>query len=170
MQTSHRFGFLALTFAITLTACQPPAPPPADLSDSDRAAIQAVADEAVAIMNAETPDLDAYTLTYYAPDAVALPPNAPVVTGRAAIASFLKTLPPITDFQFDLVHMEGTADMAWVQGTYSMTLTPEGSSPMNDTGKYLEIWKKQADGSWKVARDIFNSDLPAAAGTDIPHM
>jgi len=41
-----------------------------------------------------------------------------------------------------------------------MTMTPEGSDPIDDTGKYLEIWKKQADGGWKVVRDIFNSDLP----------
>jgi ketosteroid isomerase-like protein len=31
---------------------------------------------------------------------------------------------------------------------------------VEDRGKYLEIWKRQADGSWKVALDIFNSDLP----------
>jgi ketosteroid isomerase-like protein len=35
--------------------------------------------------------------------------------------------------------------------------------PVNDHGKLVEIWKKQADGKWKVAVDIFNSDLPVAA-------
>ena len=34
--------------------------------------------------------------------------------------------------------------------------------PIRDTGKILEIWKKQADGSWKCAVDTWNSDLPAA--------
>jgi hypothetical protein len=29
-----------------------------------------------------------------------------------------------------------------------------------DKGKYLTVWKKQADGSWKVLFDMFNSDLP----------
>ena len=32
--------------------------------------------------------------------------------------------------------------------------------PAADDGKYIEIWKRQADGSWKIAYDIFNSDLP----------
>ena len=36
-----------------------------------------------------------------------------------------------------------------------------GMDPMPDEGSYLEIWKRQADGSWRVAMDVFNSDLPA---------
>lgn len=31
---------------------------------------------------------------------------------------------------------------------------------MDDTGKYLTVWKKQPDGNWKIVRDIFNSDKP----------
>ena len=167
MQAIQRFGLLALTLAVPVTACTPAAaPPPADLSDADRAAIEKVADDAVAIMNSPTPDLEAYTTTYYAPDAVVMPPNGPVVTGGAAITAFLESFPPISNFQFSLVHVEGTPDMAWVQGTYGMTTTPEGSTPVNDTGKYIEIWKKQADGTWKVVRDIFNSDLPAAPASE----
>ena len=34
--------------------------------------------------------------------------------------------------------------------------------PVADRGKFVEVWKKQADGKWKVVADIFNSDLPAA--------
>ena len=33
---------------------------------------------------------------------------------------------------------------------------------IKDHGKFVEIWKKQADGSWKCAVDMFNSDLPAS--------
>ena len=33
---------------------------------------------------------------------------------------------------------------------------------VNDTGKYVVVFRKQADGAWKVAADIFNSDLPPA--------
>ena len=169
MKSIRRFPILVLVLAAPLTACQSAPPPPAGLTDADRAAIQEVADEAVAIMNAPTPDLDAYVRAYYAQDAVVLPPNGPVVSGEAAIASFLKAFPPMTNFEFNLVHMEGTADMAWVQGSYNMTMTPEGSPPINDTGKYIEIWKKQANGDWRVVRDIFNSDLPVAPETEMPN-
>jgi ketosteroid isomerase-like protein len=44
-----------------------------------------------------------------------------------------------------------------------MTVTPPGAAPFEDRGKYLTICRKQADGSWKVARAMFNSDLPLPA-------
>jgi ketosteroid isomerase-like protein len=34
---------------------------------------------------------------------------------------------------------------------------------MTDRGKYLAVWKKQADGSWKCVADMFNTDLPPAS-------
>ena len=58
------------------------------------------------------------------------------------------------------MEIQGQGDMAYDRGTYSMAVTPAGAAPIEDHGKYLTIWRKQADGSWKVARAIFNSDLP----------
>jgi ketosteroid isomerase-like protein len=37
--------------------------------------------------------------------------------------------------------------------------------PVNDRGKYLEVWEKNANGSWKCGADIWNSDIPVAAAT-----
>jgi ketosteroid isomerase-like protein len=39
---------------------------------------------------------------------------------------------------------------------------------MPDSGKYIEIWRKQSDGTWKLVRDIFNSDLPLPTPTPVP--
>ena len=48
-------------------------------------------------------------------------------------------------------------------GTYALTIKdPKGGTPINDTGKIVEIWRKQADGKWKCIVDTYNSDLPAA--------
>ena len=56
-----------------------------------------------------------------------------------------------------------SGDYAIETGTYEMTLQPKGkTSSMKDTGKYIVVWKKQADGNWKMFRDIWNSDMPAA--------
>jgi ketosteroid isomerase-like protein len=41
-----------------------------------------------------------------------------------------------------------------------MTLNDPSGKPIADHGKYLEIWRKQGDGSWKCIVDMFNSDLP----------
>jgi ketosteroid isomerase-like protein len=43
---------------------------------------------------------------------------------------------------------------------------PGVAEPVVDTGKGMEIWKKQKDGSWKVSCDVFNSDLPIATPSE----
>ena len=144
---------------VALLGCQPKAP--AELTYADIEAIR----QATAVtlqMARETTDWEAYCEHYYAPDAVVLPPNTEAVRGRENISSFFETFPPITDMQFDIVEVGGAGDIAYVYGKYSMTMTPEGEEPVQDIGKYIEVWKRQPDGSWKVALDIFNSDLPLA--------
>jgi ketosteroid isomerase-like protein len=41
-------------------------------------------------------------------------------------------------------------------------------NPVTDNQKYVTVWRKGADGSWKVVADIFNSDNPAAAPAQSP--
>jgi ketosteroid isomerase-like protein len=60
------------------------------------------------------------------------------------------------------VEVARSGDLGYSQGTYDLTFNDPSGKPMTDRGKYLEVWKKQADGSWKCAVDTFNSDLPAA--------
>jgi hypothetical protein len=50
-------------------------------------------------------------------------------------------------------------DLAFVRGTVSMSMASEGASePIQFTGKFLEILRKQKDGSWLIAREIRASD------------
>jgi ketosteroid isomerase-like protein len=51
-------------------------------------------------------------------------------------------------------------DLAIETGSFQMAMKPTAGPVMKDTGKYLTMWKHQADGSWKIIRDIDNSDLP----------
>jgi uncharacterized protein (TIGR02246 family) len=98
----------------------------------------------------------------YAEDAVLQPPNQPAVKGRPAIRAWLEQFPPVTDFKANNVKVEGREDLAYVVGTYTMTIMPPGASgPVNEVGKYVEVRRKQSDGSWLIAVDMFNSDLPA---------
>jgi uncharacterized protein (TIGR02246 family) len=98
----------------------------------------------------------------YADDATVMPPNGEAVKGRDAIQKWLSAFPPMSDFRIDAVDIDGRGDLAYTSGTYSVTMTPAGGQPIKDRGKFVEIWAKQADGSWKIKRDIFNSDLPPA--------
>ena len=144
---------------VALLGCQPKAP--AGLTDADKEAIRQATAVALQIAR-ETADWVAYTEHYYAPDAVVLPPNTEAIRSREEIVSFFGTFPPITDMQFEQVEIGGAGDVAYAYGKYTLTMAPEGEEPFTDIGKYIEIWKRQPDGSWKVAFDIFNSDLPLA--------
>jgi ketosteroid isomerase-like protein len=147
---------------VLVAACQRRVP--AGLSDADKAAIKQVADSAVAIGNTSK-DFAAYTALYYADGAILLPPNGGPVAGRAAITAWFAAFPPFSNMAFDQIEVNGVGDLAWVRGTYAMdVMMPGATAPVHDDGKYIEIWRRQADGSWKAIRDIFNSSsLPAPA-------
>lgn len=149
------FGIVSL--GLLLASCATEAGP--TFTEADRAAIEAATEEAMAI-NA-TGDHLAYVNHYYTADVVAMPPNGEAIRGREAVLAFNESFPPYEDLQFTHVEVDGDRDMAYVYGTYRMVMAAaEGEEPVEDRGKYLEIWRRQPDGSWKVALDIFNSDLP----------
>jgi uncharacterized protein (TIGR02246 family) len=99
----------------------------------------------------------------YAEDAILCPPNQPAVKGRAAIKAWMEAFPPITEFKVTDVRVEGHGDVAYAHGVYELTMTPPGAPrPVKDTGKYLDVRKKQKDGRWLYSVDMFNSDLAPA--------
>jgi uncharacterized protein (TIGR02246 family) len=100
----------------------------------------------------------------YTEDAVLLPPNQATVVGRSNIQEALGAFPPITAIDLQVTEVEGRGDLAYVIGTYTMTVAPEGADPITDSGKYLEIRRKQADGSWLLTHDMYSSDLPLPSG------
>jgi ketosteroid isomerase-like protein len=133
---------------------------PTGLSEADRTAIRQVGETDMKMMNAKDWKGD---LALYTEDAIELPPNQAAVQGKAAIQACKEAFPPFSNFQEQSLEIEGQGDLAYDRGTYSMTVTPPGAAPIEDRGKYLTILRKQADGSWKVARFMFNSDRPLPA-------
>ena len=132
--------------------------PPA-LSDADRASIRAVTDSFVANARARR---DSANAQLYMETATLMPPNAGIAEGRAAIRAWLAAFPPMSDFTLTPVEIDGRGDLAYVRGTYAMTLVGPNGRPMGqDHGKYLEVRRRQPDGKWLIVADIFNSDLPA---------
>jgi uncharacterized protein (TIGR02246 family) len=94
-------------------------------------------------------------------DAVVNPPNEPAVKGRAAIRVWLEKFPPITEFKLNNEKVEGRDDLAYVLGTYTMTIVPPGApGPVKDSGKFVTVLRRQPDGRWLAAVDMFSSDLP----------
>jgi uncharacterized protein (TIGR02246 family) len=153
--TLFRVIIVAASVALmSLIACEPPGP--AALSAGDKAAIEA-ADQAwqEAVRSGDW----AGAAALYAENAVFMPPNEPAVEGRGNIQVWFEALPPVTAVEIKTAEIDGLGDLAFTRGTYSMTMSPEGMSSITDSGKYVGIFRKQADGSWLYSRDIFNSNL-----------
>ena len=132
-----------------------------DTSAADAQAIKAKNDE---WSKAGAAKDSAKFVTYYADDATVMVPNEPIFRGMDSIKSVMTPMmqDPSFSFSFKTEKVEVSASLGYSQGPYSLTTTARSGKPFVDTGKYLTVWKKQADGSWKAIEHIFNSDLPPA--------
>ena len=107
------------------------------------------------------------TVAYYSEDAIVLPPNATSAATKETIRNVWKDVLAapglVITWKPIKVKLGSSGDMAWVSGTYELTVNDPSGKPDNDRGKYLEVWEKQPDGNWKCAADMWNSDLAASA-------
>lgn len=92
-------------------------------------------------------------------DAVMMPPNGPIVTGREAIAAWEADNETGFRIGFEIDAIEGSGIMAYVRGR-SCVFIPDGAGGYGvDVGKFLEVRRRQSDGTWLIEADSFNSDL-----------
>src|SRR5262245_19388530 len=107
------------------------------------------------------------TLSFYSDDAVVLPGNAPIARDKKAIREiWAGMLAPGTAVSWKVTKAEvaESGELGYLYGTYELTMKDaKGGPAVQDKGKLVEIWKKQADGSWKCIVDTYNSDLPMAS-------
>jgi ketosteroid isomerase-like protein len=107
------------------------------------------------------------TIGYYSADAIVLPPNATSAATKDAVRNIWKDMlatPGLAiTWKPTRVQLAKSGDMAWVSGTYELTMNDASGKPIDDRGKYLEVWEKQTDGNWKCRADMWNSDLAASA-------
>ena len=107
------------------------------------------------------------TVAYYSDDAIVLPPNATSAGTKETVRNVWKEMfaSPglVITWKPTKVQLAKSGDMGWVSGTYELTMNDASGKPIDDRGKYLEVWEKQSDGNWKCRADMWNSDLAASA-------
>lgn len=138
--------------------------------EHDKAAINKTRNEYVSAWR----DADATRIaSLYTDDALVLYPNQPAVEGKTAILTYFKSFFsefPKNDFDLTSAEIEIAGSWAFDRGSFKWKGVPRGGGEaLLDHGKYLVVLRRQADGSWKVFRDMDNSDRPltqAARGTD----
>lgn len=99
-------------------------------------------------------------------DVVYLPPGQPPVLGKARVAAFIQPLYDQFDWEITMAPSQVTAQGDWAVewGMLEGTATPlAGGQATTINGKYVFVYARQADGSWKITTDIFNDNAPPVA-------
>ena len=102
--------------------------------------------------------------TWFAEDAVTLNNGRPALQGRGNIAAGATWSPK--DYQLSWIpqgaQMGPSNDMGFTWGSYEGRAKDKNGGPVLTSGRYITIWRKQPDGTWKVAMDASANDAPAS--------
>lgn len=149
---------LILVVALAAAGCAPAAQEPIEPPDTrpvDEAAIRGLIQDWSAASAAK--DAEAFSAVY-ADDGTVMLEGVPDMHGKQAILEGVAHM--MEDPNFDLsfeptdIFVARAGDLAYEYGNYSLTMTGDGGEAMTGTGSYVVIWKKQADGTWKVMFDV----------------
>ena len=99
-------------------------------------------------------DTDWLVETFYAPAAYFLPPGNDMARGSGQIRAVIDGLlqAGVGDFAMQTEKIEADRDIAYRIGYFTL------GKPTPDRGKFIEVYRRQTDGSWKCVGDIFNSN------------
>jgi ketosteroid isomerase-like protein len=159
---------LILPAVISFVGCAPA--PGTEESAPEANEVEAVRQADLAWAAAQASDGLDGTMSAYLDDAIMLPPNSPIVVGTEAIRA-ASAEAGIGSPGFDVswgptkIEVAQSGELAYAIGTNGGTVPGPCGSPIQVKGKYIEIWKKDAEGNWKIAADMFNSDLPPASAS-----
>jgi ketosteroid isomerase-like protein len=155
--------------ALVLASCNTGEAPSAnDTSATDALAIEG---ELKAIETAWEKDYLARDVdkaaSHYSDDAALANPGMALATDaiarKMALTQFLSDPSIKVSFASDRVGVAQSGELAYTRGHYSIeTADPATRAPKTETGSYLTVWRKQADGSWKAVEDFVTPGAPAA--------
>jgi uncharacterized protein (TIGR02246 family) len=107
----------------------------------------------------------------YAEDGMAFPPDAQIVKGRASIEAMWRGVKEIgvQSVEFEILDVQTSGVLLVETGIATLHVTGAGPAEARVKIKYVVVWKKQKDGSWKISHDIWNNlPAPPAAPTPAP--
>jgi ketosteroid isomerase-like protein len=106
-------------------------------------------------------DLEAI-VSYWADDAVVLPPDRPAVVGKQAIREFVAESLALPGFSITWSAAQAvvaaSGDMGYTIGSNRVTVPGADGSPVAITGKAVTVWRREPSGAWRCVLDIWNAD------------
>jgi uncharacterized protein (TIGR02246 family) len=100
----------------------------------------------------------------YAEDARVMPPGSEMVQGRQAIEQFWRGAQEqmgVKEITLTILEVATSGNIGYEVGTATLKIEPSGGQATTAPVKYLVAWKRQADGAWRLAVDIWNSNVQA---------
>ncbi len=96
----------------------------------------------------------------YADDARILMPGQPVIAGKSEILAFYQAAlaGPVQAITLDTTQIEVSGDLAYAFGNNTIVLQPAGEAAREEKGKYVGVYRRDADGDWKMVIDSYSSD------------
>ena len=128
--------------------------------EADIAAINEIWDQWTLGVNTGDSDL---WISLWDDNGIKMPPDAPVIIGKEKIGAGRRKGAEEFDAKMEInpEEIRIAGDFAFSRGTFTLSLTPKaGGGTIFMDGKFLTIFKRQADGSWKIFRDCYNSNVP----------
>ena len=138
--------------------------------EAEQAALRAAADAYHAA--GEALDVDTFA-DFYTSDGLICPPNEHSVSGRDGAHNFISTFAETpgagVSFSDANVVVAASGEMGYTLADAVVSIDGPDGEPEEDKIRDFHLWKKQ-DGEWKIAIDIWNSEVPllgtTAGGTD----
>ncbi len=101
-------------------------------------------------------------LSYWTDDAIVLPPGFPAVAGKAALREYVEGSMKIPGFRITWTSTEVTfspdGNLAYMLSRNAVTLNAPDGTPTTTEGRAVTIWRREGDGEWRCAVDIWNAD------------
>jgi ketosteroid isomerase-like protein len=129
------------------------------LAPADDAAIRKQYDQLSRTCAGEEADPDACARLCYAEDAVIVLPGRPAIRGREAVAALWRSIEGHT-MSYEIDGLEGRDALAYARGTSTFSRAAGGASA-SQRWRWLDIWKKQADGTWQLTHDAASTEEPS---------
>jgi uncharacterized protein (TIGR02246 family) len=145
---------------LALTACQQPAPQAPDTRAADETAIRTAEAEMAQAFAALDP---AKTASFYTDDVVGMSVDVPVLQGKENMQKYFETMmkeKPELSWTPVKVEVARSGDLAYSWGKGKVSMKDKKGKVTETTDKYVSVWKKQADGGWKIAVDTMIPDPP----------
>jgi ketosteroid isomerase-like protein len=99
-------------------------------------------------------------LVYMAEDASIFPAGENIITGRENIKKHFADVSPNTALTWKPLEAKiaNSGELGYTYGISEFKFPDNNGHPVYRQGKYVTIWKKQTDGSWKFILDIDNAN------------